>query len=163
MQSHRTSDSTLDYYRCSGDRSEPIMSTTSEDDDLDRPMTLLTDRLSDHWQRRRKSPSRDSSTRSTSPAPSSNLVETPQYRRQNLDYKNGTKLRDPDRPLAAIVQALIESLDMGQPALVPTEDNRRHFKAMRAHQNGYFRPLETVIRYVFDDMIFPRGPKVDAH
>ncbi|KAM3481733.1 hypothetical protein MY5147_000530 [Beauveria neobassiana] len=84
------------------------------------------------------------------------LVDAEHYRRENLAERNGIELRHPDDPLPSDLQALVESLGLQQPPATPTAADEKFIKAIRVCNNGLPKPLETFIRPLFDDCIFPK-------
>ncbi|KAK8144056.1 hypothetical protein G3M48_006372 [Beauveria asiatica] len=101
-------------------------------------------------------PSRGASYRTVGTPSTSSLVDAEHYRRENLAERNGIELRDPDTPLPSALQALVDSLGLQQTPPTPTAADEKSQKALRARNNCISKPLETFIRPLFDDCIFPK-------
>ncbi|KAM3510746.1 hypothetical protein MY11210_005619 [Beauveria gryllotalpidicola] len=130
-----------------------------------RPPTPLTNksaRLSQGFSQgytapsRPATPSRGASYRTGGTPSTSSLVDAEHYRRENLARHNGIKMHTPDDPLPSALQALVESLGLQQPPPTPTTADEERNKAIRARNTCLSKPLETSIRPLFDDCIFPK-------
>ncbi|KAJ6779621.1 hypothetical protein PWT90_05635 [Aphanocladium album] len=109
--------------------------------------------------KKRRTASRGATSISPSPNPGpsfSSLVDSKHYRK-NLYCCNGIKLRNRNWELPGSVQSLVDMLDIERAVLAPTHADWQQLKVITDSEEGYFRPLETLIRPLFDDMIFPRA------
>lgn len=88
--------------------------------------------------------------------PSSSLVDDKHYRK-NLYCSNGIRLRIKGCPLPDFVKEVVDLLELDKPSPTPTEEDLRQQCVITDHELSYFRPLETIIRPSFDDIIFPRA------
>lgn len=143
-------------------KSEPIMPPAS-DHVFARPLTPGSQQSSQwtgtpHDRARSVSRGRASSrgAGTTSSVPSVNLVDSGQYRRLNLDFHNGIKMRDDDSPLPPRVQSLVDVLYIAENPPTPTDEDRQRVKAVKRRNNGYSKPIETSIRGTFDLCVFPK-------